>query len=444
MNVLVLMLDSLRDDFIGCHGHPYIKTPNIDALAAESTDFANTIAEYPITLPSRTALCVGTYTYTNRAWAPLNDGEVTLAQRLQEAGYRTCAFSDTPFHPSSGFGRGFDEFYWVDGGKCHPPINPNRIVSIDGVYLPPDLGPGDRKFFIQTLMNREELLATDGVYFPDRLTREGIKWLEKHAAAGQPFMLWMDYFYPHEPWDPPEPYSKMYDDPDYKGRHVPMPGMHAAFLAPDEIEHLRAMYAGCATQTDEEVGKLKAAMERLGVWDDTIVVLLSDHGEPLGEHGQIRKFDVPVYDELSKMIFMIRDPRNKQGKRVDALVQNTDLMPTLLPMLGIEAHDTDGLDLGPLMRGEVGAVREYAYSGALDVRSSIRTLEWKMIDNHGERENELFNIVDDPFELNNLAGKEPLLRDRLHRRLWEFGLKWSKQRTWRDKPRADDAPPPTR
>jgi arylsulfatase A-like enzyme len=141
---------------------------------------------------------------------------------------------------------------------------------------------------------------------------------------------------------------------------------------------------------------------------------------------------------------MIRDPKDTKGKRIDAMVQNTDLLATLLPMLGIEPHENEGVDLRPLMRGEVAAAREYAYSGAFGVRSSIRTDKWKLIDNHGERETELFNIQDDPFELDNLAGKEPVLRDRLHRRLWEFGLKWSRQKTWRDKPVPGDAPPKTR
>ncbi len=398
MNVLVVMLDSLRQDFLGCGGHPYVKTPNIDQFAAESAMFSNTIAEYPITVPSRTALVAGHYTFTNRPWAPLRDDEVTLAQRLQEKGYKTCAFSDTPFSTGHKMDRGFDEFYWVPGGKCHEPINPNRQVSLDGYYLAPDMGPLDPVYFRQTLMNREELLDTEGVYFPARLTNEAVKWLENNAPSRQPFLLWVDYFYPHEPWDPPKPYSEMYES-GFAGRHAPMPGKHAGFLSPAEVEHVRAMYAGCATECDQEFGRLRAAMERLGVWDETVVVLLSDHGEPLGEHGQMRKFDVPVYDELAKMIFMIRDPRNPSGKRIDALVQNTDLLSPLLPMLGIEPHENDGVDLGPLLRNDAAAVREYAFSGAFGVRASVRTSEWKLIDNRGEKPVELFHISEDPLEL---------------------------------------------
>lgn len=432
MNVLVVMFDSLRPDHLAFNGHPYVRTPNLDMLAKESTFFENAIAEFPITVPSRTALVTGNYTFTNRPWTPLKEGEVTLAQRLKESGYYTCAFSDTPFSSDANMDRGFDEFHWIPGGKCHPPVNPDRIVDIGGVYFTPETAQSDVRYYTNSVMNRVEITERDGIYFPDIITGEAVKWLD-NRPQDKPFLLWLDYFDPHEPWNPPKPYSDMYDS-GYTGRYVPMPGMYAKYLNDGELRHIVAQYDGCVTQVDEQFGKLRAALEQMNLWDDTIVVVVSDHGEPFGEHGTIRKFDVPVYDELSKMVFMIRDPKSPDGQRVDGLVQNTDLAPTLLGRLGVEKHPMNGIDLNSLILGEVSDIREYAYSGAFQVRGSIRDKEWKLIDNRGEKEPELFNLVDDPLEKNNLVVAEPNIAKRLHKQLWEFGLEWSGVLAWREKP----------
>lgn len=432
MNVLVVMFDSLRPDHLAFSGHPYVQTPNLDQLAKESTFFENAIAEFPITVPSRTALVTGNYTFTNRKWMPLNDGEITLAQRLQAAGYCTCAFSDTPFSSSANMDRGFNEFHWIPGGKCHPPVNPDRQVDMNDVYFTPQTAQSDIRYYTNSVMNRVEITEHEGIYFPDIITREAVKWLE-NRPEDKPFLLWLDYFDPHEPWDPPKPYSDMYD-PHYNGRFIPMPGIYSKYLSDDELRHIVAQYDGCVTQVDEQFGILRGALERLKLWDDTIVLVISDHGEPFGEHGTIRKFDVPVYDELAKMVFMLRDPVLPAGQRIDALVQNTDLMPTLLRRLGLDVHQMDGVDLNPLIEGKLCTVREYAYSGAFQVRGSIRNVEWKLIDNRGEKETELFNLIDDPLERNNIIDQEPGVARKLHRQLWEFGLEWSGVLAWREKP----------
>ena len=155
MNALVVMFARLRPDHLGCSGHPYVRTPYIDAFAAESVVFSNAVAEFPITIPSRTAMVTGDYTFTNRPWSPLRSGDVTLAQRLQDAGYHTCAFSDTPFGPGANTDRGFDEFHWLPGGKCHPPVNPNRKVDISGIHFTPDTARSDVQYLLNSVMNRE-------------------------------------------------------------------------------------------------------------------------------------------------------------------------------------------------------------------------------------------------------------------------------------------------
>ncbi len=429
MNILVVMLDSLRPDHLAFNGHPYVKTPNLDRLASESVVFTNAIVEFPITIPCRTALVTGKYAFTNRPWIPLRDGEITLAQRLADIGFHTCGFTDSPFNRGMNMHWGFEEFYWVPGGKCAPLINPNRKVDLSNVYYSPEQSDLDKQLCYQSLTNEVELRETEGMYFPDLTTREVCKWLENYKSD-KDFFLWIDYFEPHEPWAPPKEYVDMYD-PDYDGRFIPMPDMKTEFYTERELRHIVASYDACVTMADEQIGKLRNCLEKLNLWDDTMLIVLSDHGEPFGEHGTIRKFYVPPYDELAKMVYIIRDPQKPKTARIDALVQNADFAPTILNRVGITPTDMEGIDLNPLIDGKTNAVREFAYSGAFQLRSHIRDTEWKFIDNQGEKENELYNLIDDPKETRNLVEVEPDIARKLHRDLWEFRMQWSGVSAWR-------------
>ena len=434
MNILIVMFDSLRHDYLAFNGHPYVKTPNLDLLADESVFFRNAIVENPITLPSRTAMLTGRYTFPNRGWEPLRDTDVTFLPKLNEAGYHTCAFSDSPFSPGAKMDRDFPEFHCLEGGKCLTRINPDRIVSPGAANIVPPAVDIDKHYYANTLSNRAELTEREGMYYPELITRDAIKWMESRGNSAQPFLLWLDYFDPHEPWDPPAPYCDMYDS-GYTGRKFPMPDLRADELTPEELYHIRAQYAGCVTQVDNEFGKLRAAMQRLGLWENTLVLALSDHGEPFGEHGTMRKFFTPLYEELCHFVFMIRDPEGHGGgRKIDALVQNTDLAPTLLQRLGLQPDLCDGLDLNPLIRGKTREAREAAFFGCLHYHEAVRTPEWKFIDNSGERENELYNLAEDPAESRNMLDAEPDLARKLHRMLWEFHLPWCGEGAWRGRP----------
>ena len=200
------------------------------------------------------------------------------------------------------------------------------------------------------------------------------------------------------------------------------------------------------THTDEQVGKVMAKLEELGIRDNTLVIVLSDHGEPFGEHGTIRKYGAPIYDELAKMVFMVSLPGVvPQGTMSDALVQNTDFAVTLASFLDLELPPArgeadrwnkgyDGLDLVPLIRGEVESVRDTAYIGAFNLHAGLRRGPWKFIDNQGRKPNELYNLDADPKERNNRIDDEKTLAVELHRRVGEFRSRWSVTLSWRDKP----------
>jgi len=437
MNIVVVMLDSLRPDFMGCYGNPDVKTPNMDAIAAQGTAYAKAYAEYPITVPARTALVSGHYTFTNRPWCPLRSYDMHIAEVLKENGYVTGAFSDTPFNVGANMDRGFETFQWVPVGKCHGPVDKDREVDISNAYFPPHATPLEKAFYKHTMMNRAYSMEVNGKACPELLFDEAISWLESNA--NEKFFLWIDTFEPHEPWCPVPPYDTMYQE-GYEGKYIPMPmGPSSDWMTEEDVKHVHALYAGDTTHTDQQVGVLMNKIDELGLRDDTLIILISDHGEPLAEHGTIRKYNVPVYEELARMVWIMSKPGLvPEGVVSDALVQNTDFTPTILDMLNIEPpanYGMDGVSLLPLLNGEKEAVREYVYNGAFGLRASIVNHHWKFINNRGEKANELFDRRNDPLELENLAEQHPGVVEELHKKLWDFESLWARALSWRDMPR---------
>lgn len=455
MNVLVLMLDTVRPDFLGAGGSTVCKTPALDRFASEGAFFENAYAEYPITIPTRTALVSGIYTFTNRPWTPLRPYDLHIAEVFREHGYRTAAFTDSPFREAFNMHRGFEEFIQFPGKLQPPPSHFEEEVDEMGAAF-----PAGSEVEQALWRNCARGFLT---YFPRKFGRVGIElmadeaiaWLEKNAGGG-PFFLWLDSFQPHEPWVPPEPYRSMYQN-DYRGRFIPMPaGPSVDWMTAEELEHVKALHMGEVTYTDAHVGRLLARLDELGLSEDTFVFVVSDHGMPLGDHGTVRKFGVPVYDELAKVVWIMRKPGlTKEGMRVRSLVQTTDFLPTMLELCGMEAaaqrvwvnfdridapKGIDGVSLVPILSGKAESVRDAVYSGAFGLRSSIRRGPWKMIDNRGEKGNELFNLDEDPLERDNRYETTRALADELHRELWEFEKRWGAVLAWRDEPARPDEP----
>ncbi|MBP8950952.1 MAG: sulfatase [Armatimonadetes bacterium] len=427
MNFVILMLDSLRPDHLGCLGSPDVKTPHLDRFAAQSVVFETAYAEFPNTIPSRTAFVSGMYTFPCRPWQALEPDDLHVAEILRGAGYHTAALSDTPFNNGAHMDRGFDEFRHFPMGKCLPPADGRDLVDISDAFFPPGYPEKEVLYYAKTMTNRALCLekhgVTPGEYFFDEVSN----WLRQDHSA--PFFLWVDSFQPHEPWEAGEPYRSMYEPRfGYEGRYLPMPMAPDSdkWMMPGDIEHVRALYKASVTETDDYVGRVLGTIDECGLAEDTVVMILSDHGMPLGEHGLVRKFGYPVYDELARIVWMMRVPGARvEGARSSALVSNVDFLPTLLAIAGIEIDTAlPGHDIMQLARGEKASVRENLYLGAYNYRTGVRTATHKFIDNRGEKDNELFDMVADPAEQHNIAEDNPELAHELHRRIWDFHEPW--------------------
>ncbi len=455
MNVVVLCTDSLRADHLGCYGNPWIRTPHLDRLAREGALFEHCYSENLPTLPTRTAWWTGRYQFPWRGWQQFEHSDYLLAEVLWDRGYTSALVTDT-YHmhkPVYNCGRGFDTVRWIRGQEYDPWIvDPGLAVDLSvGHRLKGD--ESDRLWrprFEQYLRNRSAWGDDEERTPTAQVAKAAVGWLEDQVRARgnrDRLFLWVDFFDPHEPWDPPEPYRSLYD-PGYRGQELidPVAGPVAGYMTESEVRHTMALYAGEVTMVDTWAGVVLDAVRALGLWDDTLVMHVSDHGEPFGEHGIIRKARPWNYEELVHIPWIVRHPQGLgAGRRIPALVQTVDLMPTVLDALGIQGPLTlpfvaptrtmfpqdivvnqrrvelTGRSLMPLLRGEQAGVREFAVTAHHERQWSLRTADWSfLLPIDGSGGPELYDRRRDPAETDNLAGVEPAVVQAMELELRRF------------------------
>jgi len=427
MNVIVICLDTVRVDKVGAYGPTIVKTPNIDRLASQSCLFTRAYAECPNTIPARTAMVTGTHTFTNRPWQALEAGDLHIAELFAEAGYVTAAFSDTPFNAGANMQRGFQEFIHYPFGKCLRTPDGIELLDTSEAFFPPGFPEKEYLFYPYTRTNRAIAQEEHGKYLPQLMVEDVSGWLQKHRK--EQFFLWVDSFAPHETWDTPEPWASMYEPHrGYEGRYIPMPmGPDMSWVMPGDMEHVHALYNGGLTEADYWFGKLFDSIDELELTDDTLLVLVSDHGIPLGEHGTIRKFGYPIYEELAHVVLLMRLPGQIPARsRYEGLVSNVDVPETLLDVAGIRRPEgMQGRSLWPAATGEGLPRAERLYLGAYNYRAGVVTDDgYKFIDNRGEKGDELYNLPSDAAEKQNLIEESPELAAELYRALWDFHEPW--------------------
>jgi choline-sulfatase len=368
-NVLLITIDTLRADHVGCYGAQSVKTPTLDALAHDGIVFERAISQVPLTWPSHAVILTGTYPFQNGVQdftgQPLSPQFRSAAQTFKQAGYSTGAVvSAFVLDRSWGLARGFD-FY-------------------------------DDAFAAETFEKKDAGLV-------DRRAGESvahaIAWLKK--TPRRPFFLWLHLYDPHSPYDPPEPYRA-----EYK-------------------EHL---YDGEIAYADHELGSLLAWLKLNHLYDSTLIAMLSDHGESLGEHGE-DEHGFFVYNATVHVPLIVKPPAGSgisTGRRADP-VETTAVAPTLLTLAGLDAS-TDPIhkqfQSATLFAKEPanGAVRDPAYSETFYPSSSfgwspLHALESERFHFVEAPKPELYDLTSDPSETRNLAAEQPatvaVLREKL-------------------------------
>ncbi len=317
-NLLLLTLDTLRADALGCYGNEIVQTPNLDRLAAGGALFENAVCNIPATLTSHTSMMTGRLPRTSGVrfrTARVSDKEETLAEMLLQHGYETGA---------------------MISGKVLAPH-----FKLDQGFQTYSLGSINQDVNNQYPERRAEETISEAIGFL------------KEKRNG-PFFLWIHLYDPHTPYDAPAPYHSIYD-PDYEGalrgtvRDITrLTASKGSALSSRDREHLQALYHGEVTYMDHHIGRLLDFMEEQKILDNTLIAAIADHGENLGEGGRFFHGD-DLYEPALRIPFLLRFPKKIQaGIRIAEQAQAIDLLPTLLALLGINSDvSMDGRSLVP-------------------------------------------------------------------------------------------------
>jgi arylsulfatase A-like enzyme len=502
-NILFIMCDQLRWDYLSCYGHPTLTTPNIDALAARGTRFTRAYVQSPICGPSRMSFYTGRYMQSHGSnWngIPLRVGEFTMGDYLRPLGVATVLVGKTHMAADrEGMTRlgidqdsiigvrlsecGFDPYErddglhtrGPDGGHDGPRPRYNTYLNAKGY-------PGDNPWhdFANAAQGEGNALASGWAMRHARkparvkdedsetpyMTRRAMEFIDQ--AGDAPWCLHLSYIKPHWPYIAPAPYNDMYGpdevippvradaerrDPHPVFREFMAARVSRAFAREEVRCEVVPVYMGLIKQIDDQMGVLFRFLEERKLFDTTLVVFTSDHGDYLGDHwlGEKEFFHEPSV----KIPLIICDPQaSAPGTVCDELVEAIDLAPTFLETFGADptqqSHRLEGRSLMPLLRGPAPAtwrthvISEYDYSiqpaaAELGVAPSdarlfmISDKRWKLIHAIGFRPM-LFDLAADPHELHDL-GIDPACdaeRQRLAAALAQWGLRQSQRQTRSD------------
>jgi arylsulfatase A-like enzyme len=418
MNLICIVLDSFRQDHVGFYhqgrpafaGIPPCQTPHLDQFASQCVVFDNAYPEALPTIPVRTQLFTGQCTLPFRPWQPLAREDRSSAQLLRAEGY-VCGLISDCYHyraPGMNFHQGFHAYRWVRGQEYDPWTShpPRREVDL---YVNEHYDALWRGRVAQFLANTDDF-ASEEDWFPARVVDEAVDWLRRNRGHGRLF-AWIDSFDPHEPWDPPARFDT-YTDPAYRGSRLvlPMGGLAERWATPAQVQHLRGLYAGEATFVDHCLGRLFQALEELGYYEDSAILLMADHGHPLADHGKFLKGGDRLYNELLRVPFMVRLPGGRGARRTPAIVQFPDVLPTLLDLAGL-GNDTaamHGQSFAPVLRDQTDEHRQVVISGYHEAADRcVRDRTWSYVQRPAGAPDELYHLEEDPQERRNLIDQHP-------------------------------------
>jgi arylsulfatase A-like enzyme len=410
-NVLLVTIDTLRRDHLGCYGNMEIETPAIDKLAVEGVLFQNCVAQAPITLPSHSSILTGTYpTYHgvhDNGIYRLKDDAISIAEILKEKGYVTTAFvSAFPLDSNFGLDQGFDLYY-------------DRLMDRNAFYFSR----------VADSYALTDLMISTGFYSPvviaERKAAETtdhiIQWLD--GVGDKPFFLWVHLFDPHNPLNPPPSFEDIYVSGelldligseekrnkirsirDFTGYEIDSP----------EVSYMKALYKAEVTYTDHHVGRIINRLDSLGLSGRTLVVFTADHGQSLFEHDYIGHSGALYAQTVNVPLIMRYSGHLPAGIKVPGLAQGVDIVPTILELLGLSAiAEVQGNSLWNLIYpGEETASGSNAYFETLHSTKPgerFRGLiagEWKLIRSDDGSVKKLYHVADDPEELVDLSTVE--------------------------------------
>lgn len=446
MNYVLLFPDEMRAESLGCYGHPLVKTPYIDRLAQEGTLFEQNYTTHPVCGPSRCNLVSGWYPHVNgkRTYYNITEHDPNFISHLNEAGFVTCHAGKDDMFDKQSMQHVFKKllpFKRRDVTKSYRAIE-NAPYSM--LYPP--------------IPNIDQKEIGD-----EQHTEDAIEFIKEQAQKKQPFFLMLSWMNPHPPYTAPEKYYNMYN-----AKQIPFPRklewvkknkpeLYKVLKKYRNMEEetelffrkINAVYLGMISYVDELTGRVVQTLKEAGIYEETTIILCSDHGDFAGDAGEVEKWPSDMTDMITRVPLIIRRPGCKGGQRIKTLTQSFDIFPTILDYENIELHYQQfGVSLRPQLEGENGDESRAVYcEGGYDINEPHcfeptcfkgtpldfpqipgtdyypkclqqqerpetvcrvvmqRYKEWKLIV-RTNRENELYNMQIDPWEEENLYGQE--------------------------------------
>ncbi|SDD04085.1 choline-sulfatase [Paenibacillus sp. UNCCL117] len=456
-NILMIMMDQFRADWLSCAGTDFVQTPNIDRIAARGIRFEKASCNSPVCGPSRCSLAAGLYPHrlgNLENFVNYPEDQPTYYQELRKAGYRVGIVGKSDLHKGDHnyglngdipfmYHLGFTDPHETEG-KMNAAFRRNALMNFE---LDPDkdshiAGP------YQSYLREQGLLTafvedyrkrfTEWKYYnawPSPLPaehfhdsyigRKSCEFLER-ASGETPWHLFVSFVGPHDPWDAPAEYvdafpkktfpASIQDDlagkPEWVKNKVKK---QTGGMSEQELNKVKRHYGAAIQLIDDWVGHILDTLERKGLSDQTVIIFCADHGEMMGDHGLFQKST--MYEGALRIPLIIADPRESNRGESQALVELVDLHPTILELAGVEYRPgrLDGRSIVPLLKSEAAEHKALQLSELTHTRM-VFDGRYKLIENHNDG-NELYDLQEDPHELTNLFKAHPEISQQLLKRM---------------------------
>ena len=442
-NIVLLISDTFRYDNLREYAARPVRTPELDRFMNQRATSVERFYQgsFP-TIPHRTDTATGVLGWPHYGWQPIDDSSPNhVARLLREGGgtspYLSQLICDCPHLFNARFQHAFDAAYQHRGQEGDKPLL-HLNDPIESVQ-PPDKTRMRPLFLDHPLVDvhrwTNRYVRYEGETFPAQTASTTIRWLEENSGV-LPFFLWVDFFDPHEPWDPPEYLVRRYDRA-YPGTPMLHPNYGPASAYTEaELHNLWAHYAAEAELVDRWIGRVLQKLDDLELWDETIVAVTSDHGTSLGEHARAGKSNIcdederywPIYPEIGHVPFILAGGDVPRGKRLDLIAQPIDILPTLCELAGVSVtpeQPFQGRSFAGAVLGGADRHRTYAVSGC-HVRSDGTSAprgattpffvgeRWGYAPVGAYGRPELYDLTVDPLAAVDVSAEHPAVIEELH------------------------------
>lgn len=412
------MTDQQRPDSLGCYGNNLAKTPNIDKLANEGVVFDNCYVQNPLCCPSRYSILTGRYPHCHGVrsnWYAPNEGEESFGHRLKRAGYSTALIGKMHFTP-------WQDCFGFDGriiaeAKFHAdcPDDYERFLNAHGKTRQ-ELYPLKSQQYVDNCTAIDSSLPQE-LHIDSFVGRSACEYIKRTEG---PFCMFTSFLSPHNPYDPPYPYNEMFADTEFPERNM---GEDEVMRKPKEaynyinnrlkwpfktdqltkaqLHKMKANYYGLCTLVDDWVGRIVECLKERGIYENTVIVYTSDHGDLLGDHGLVYK--QCFYEQSVRVPLIFHAPHRFTPKRIGALVESMDLFDTFCELGNADpGFGSQGKSLVSLLIGEEHEEHREAVFSENYFGTMVRWEHYKLVYYYGKDYGELYDLKIDPEEQKNL------------------------------------------